>query len=112
MSDVSAWREPPRGEMTELELHPVLKQGALCEWAVEHLTGLIMTGRLRVGDFLPPEPELCKQLGMSRATVREAVRMLEARGLIERRHGVGVIVVNRSHEATVSTISMMLQRNG
>ena len=42
--------------------------------------------------FLPSEPELARQLGISRATLREAMRAFEGQGLIVRRQGVGTIV--------------------
>jgi GntR family transcriptional regulator len=42
--------------------------------------------------FLPSEPELARQLGISRATLREAMRSFEEQGLIVRRQGVGTIV--------------------
>jgi len=44
------------------------------------------------GTFLPSEPTLAKQLGVSRATLREAMRGCEERGLIVRRQGVGTYV--------------------
>lgn len=45
--------------------------------------------RMEPGTFLPSEPDLAKQLGVSRATLREAMRSCEERGLIIRRQGVG-----------------------
>jgi GntR family transcriptional regulator len=42
--------------------------------------------------FLPSEPELARQLGISRATLREAMRPFEEQGLIVRRQGVGTVV--------------------
>jgi len=47
----------------------------------------IRDGRLAPGDQLPPERDLTKQLGVSRVSVRDALRMLEATGLIEVRVG-------------------------
>jgi GntR family transcriptional regulator len=48
--------------------------------------------RCQVGEQLPPEPRLAQQLGVSRATLREAMRSFEERSLIVRRHGVGTFV--------------------
>lgn len=45
------------------------------------------------GERLPSEPKLAKQLGVSRATLREAMRAFEGLGLIRRRQGVGTFVV-------------------
>jgi len=49
----------------------------------------IATGRLRVGDRLAPERELAASLGVSRASVREAVRVLEAMGVVRSTVGHG-----------------------
>ncbi|GEC08004.1 GntR family transcriptional regulator [Streptomyces spinoverrucosus] len=55
----------------------------------------IESGRLAVGDKLPTEVELVKQLGVSRTVVREAVSRLRNAGLVEPRQGRGVFVLPR-----------------
>ena len=52
----------------------------------------IETGQLRPGERLPSEAELSKQLGVSRATLREALRLLEEEKIVIRRHGVGTFI--------------------
>lgn len=58
----------------------------------EDLTRRIASGRWAVGELLPTEPELSSEYGVSRETLRRALRQLELRGLISRRKGVGTRV--------------------
>jgi GntR family transcriptional regulator len=58
----------------------------------EGLIGRIEAGELAPGDQLPPERELSEKLGVNRMTLRRALRVLEAQGLIVRKHGVGTYI--------------------
>jgi GntR family transcriptional regulator len=61
------------------------------------------------GDRLPPEPQLAQQLGISRSTLREAIRLFEERGLISRRQGVGTFVLASSEDLIIESGLEMLE---
>jgi GntR family transcriptional regulator len=52
----------------------------------------VQDGRLAPGQQLPSEPELAQTLGVSRTTLRDAIRILVSEGALERRRGVGTFV--------------------
>ncbi|MFE6806808.1 FadR/GntR family transcriptional regulator [Streptomyces sp. NPDC057681] len=62
------------------------------QYVVAQLRRLIASGELTPGQKLPAEPALCDQLGASRGSLREAVRELEALGVLQARHGSGTYV--------------------
>jgi DNA-binding GntR family transcriptional regulator len=59
------------------------------------LKRLILGGEFPVGSKLPNEDRLCERFGVSRVTIREAVRGLIEDGLVLRRHGSGTYVTRR-----------------
>lgn len=59
---------------------------------VEHLQGLILQGNLKSGERLPSQRDLAEQLGVSRPSLREALTILETKGLVTVRAGSGVFV--------------------
>jgi GntR family transcriptional repressor for pyruvate dehydrogenase complex len=74
---------PPAGS----ELFNRVSLGRISEVIVEQIRLLMRQGQLKPGDRLPPERDLCERFGVSRVTVREALRMLESSGLVEIRVG-------------------------
>jgi len=62
---------------------------------VEHLREEITEGRLAPGQRLPPEPVLADRLGVSRGTLREAMRTLAEEGYVRRAPGAGTHVMRR-----------------
>ncbi|HEX4225458.1 MAG TPA: FadR/GntR family transcriptional regulator [Pseudonocardiaceae bacterium] len=71
----------------EQGMFTTVSSNRMSEAIVAQIRTLIRTGRIVPGDRLPSERELCEQFGVSRVTVREALRVLEAGGLIEIRVG-------------------------
>src|ERR1700722_11471825 len=61
--------------------------GRISEIIVDQIRVLMRQGQLKPGDRLPPERDLCERFGVSRVTVREALRMLESSSLVEIRVG-------------------------
>ena len=66
---------------------------------------------LKPGDMLPPERELVQMFGVSRSSIRDAIRSLEAVGLLEPRQGVGTVVRDVSADTVVTPVaSVLLQK--
>lgn len=74
----------------------------------DELLADIAAGRFAVGTMLPTELELCERFGVSRFTVREALRRLHDMGMLHRRRGSGTVVRSREpHAAFVQVLSSM-----
>lgn len=67
----------------EVGLDRMRKAGKTYEQIIAHIRGAISSGKLRPGDRLPPETDLARSLGVSRPTVREALKVLEALNVLE-----------------------------
>ena len=76
-------------------LKPVVKTTQTADICREMVTHLIR-GHWGSGEKIPPERELCLQLGVGRASLREALKALEIMGMIETRLGDGTYVCERS----------------
>jgi DNA-binding FadR family transcriptional regulator len=72
----------------------LLQPQRLSDGVVNQLLEAIKHGRLRRGEKLPSERRLAEELGVSRVSVREGLRMLELLGVIEVRQGKGAVVVS------------------
>lgn len=79
----------PTGKLDkpDTDLYTAVSSNRMSEAIVEQIRTLIRGERLRPGDRLPSERDLSEQMKVSRVTVREALRVLEASGLIEIRVG-------------------------
>lgn len=92
-------------------LRPVGKQ-RVAEEIVEQLRGLILRGSYAPGDKLPPERKLAQELGVNRASLREAIKALEQMGLVKTRQGDGTRVLDFMQTAGVELVSHLIPAEG
>jgi GntR family transcriptional repressor for pyruvate dehydrogenase complex len=92
-------------------LQPLTRSGRLSDQVAAQLQSLVINNTFRPGEKLPSERELCEILGVSRTVVREAVRSLVVKGLLEVRRGGGT-VIRVPDAAIVSEMMTMMLRTG
>jgi GntR family transcriptional regulator, transcriptional repressor for pyruvate dehydrogenase complex len=88
---------------------PTLKRTSVSLEAAEAIKALIVSGELGSGDALPPERNLATMLGISRPSVREALRVLTAMNVVEPRHGGGTYVTSLDPTLLAQPINFLLQ---
>ena len=88
-----------------------LRRERLNEQAVSRIRQLILSNELKIGDKLPPERDLAKQLNVSRVVVREALRSLEQSGLIEIKTGTmgGSFVINNLQKPLSDSVYLLYE---
>ncbi|MGW8193508.1 MAG: FadR/GntR family transcriptional regulator [Desulforhopalus sp.] len=87
------------------------KQNRIFQDIVEQIQGAILDGKLAAGDKLAAERELCDLFQTSRGTLREALRILEQKGLIEIRLGIsgGAYVRDANAELMAENLAMLIK---
>ncbi|MGE0716392.1 MAG: FadR/GntR family transcriptional regulator [Alphaproteobacteria bacterium] len=88
-----------------------LKPVKAAQLIAQRVRAAVLAGELSVGDRLPTEKELIKQLGFSRAVVREGLRLLESDGLIRLQAGRngGAVISSPNTERLVDTLNTILR---
>lgn len=81
---------------------------ALTDEAIERIKGMIVSGELRPGDRLPKEADLALRLGLSRSSLREAVRALSLIRVLDVRQGDGTYVTSLRPETLLDTVGFVL----
>ncbi len=90
-------------------LRQVPREDRLADKVAELLKKAVLSGQLEPGDRLPPERVLGERLGVSRTVVREAIRSLVAKGLVEVRSGSGSVVARVRPAGVVETMQLFLR---
>lgn len=75
---------------------------------IEYIKSLVEERQIKFGGKLPSEREMMENLGLSRNSIREALRTLEHMGLVESRQGKGNFLVDRMGESLSSVFSMLI----
>lgn len=88
----------------------VLRAKKLHELLAERLEELILKGVYLPGQSLPSAQALAAQYGVSQTVVRDAIRGLAAKGLVQARHGVGVFVTDSAHTNLMDSARLALLR--
>lgn len=88
------------------------KQRRIFHDLVEQIENAIIEGKLKPGEKLPPERELREMFETSRGSIREALRVLEQKGLIDIKLGPngGTIVKSASTDCAVETLALLVKR--
>jgi GntR family transcriptional repressor for pyruvate dehydrogenase complex len=88
-------------------LRPMVKS-RLYEQVLERLREYVAEADLRAGDRLPAERDLATRLGVSRASVKQAIVVLEVQGLVDARHGGGTYLVRDTLD--VEPVELLVER--
>lgn len=86
-----------------------VRRNRLSEQVAEQLEAFILHN-LKAGDKLPPERQLAETFGVSRSSIREAIRRLELIGLVEPRQGMGTVVRDESSTPVVNPLAGVLMQ--
>ncbi|MFU0825276.1 FadR/GntR family transcriptional regulator [Clostridium sp.] len=88
-----------------------IKNTKVYEQVIIQIKSMIKDGTLKRGDKLPSERELVEQLGVSRASIREALRALEMIGLVECKQGEGNFIASAFQDTLFEPLSIMFMLN-
>jgi GntR family transcriptional repressor for pyruvate dehydrogenase complex len=91
------------------EFQALKREPSLAARVTQELLDSIVEGRLRSGQPLPSERDLSEQFGVSRTVIREAVRGLEAKGVVEVRSGRGLQVASVTSAQVSETFDLFVR---
>ena len=101
----------PRTQPATTTLPFLGRSSSLSDQVADVLAERVLTGAWPAGHRLPSEPELVETFGVSRSVVRDAVRSLAARGLVEVRQGYGTVVRGEPEEPYADALLDLLVRS-
>ena len=90
-------------------MYKIVQSSRLYEQIVEQIEQSVQKGDLKPGDQLPAERELAEQFGVSRTAVREAVKALREKGLVEAYPGKGTFITSGSSNPMRQSLDRMMR---
>src|SRR5437660_1115369 len=90
-------------------VYKLVRTSRLYEQIVKQIEESILKGALKPGDQLPAERDLAQQFGVSRTAVREAVKTLREKGLVESYSGRGTFITNGTSQAIKQSLDFMMR---
>src|SRR5205807_7912349 len=90
-------------------VYKAVRTSRLYEQIVQQIEESILKGALKPGDQLPAERELAQNFGVSRTAVREAVKTLREKGLVEAYSGRGTFITNGTSQAMRQSLDLMFK---
>src|ERR1700726_1611982 len=100
---------PKLARAGDTPVYKVVRTSRLYEQIVQQIEDSVLKGTLKPGDQLPAERELAQQLGVSRTAVREAVKTLREKGLVEAYSGRGTFITNGTSNAIRQSLDLMIR---
>lgn len=93
-------------------MYSQIQSERLYERIIEQIEQRLLVGDLKVGDRLPPERDLAEQFGVSRTAVREAVKALRQKGLVEVQPGRGTFITNGTSQVMRHSLGLLMKIGG
>jgi len=90
-------------------VYKLVRTSRLYEQIVQQIEESILKGNLKPGDQLPAERELAQRFGVSRTAVREAVKALREKGLVEAYSGRGTFITDGTSQAVRQSLDLMVK---
>jgi GntR family transcriptional regulator, transcriptional repressor for pyruvate dehydrogenase complex len=90
-------------------VYKLVRTSRLYEQIVQQIEDSIVKGSLKPGDQLPAERELAQRFGVSRTAVREAVKALREKGLVEAYSGKGTFITDGTTQAVRQSLDLMVK---
>jgi GntR family transcriptional regulator, transcriptional repressor for pyruvate dehydrogenase complex len=104
---VNANSDETSGTVPDRFVYKTVRASRLYEQIVQQIEDSILSGALKPGDQLPAERELAQNFGVSRTAVREAVKALREKGLVEAFSGRGTFITNGTSQAIRQSLDFM-----